>query len=550
MYYQTILDKEDVHICVNAMLSEQSSVAVVIFPGLNLSKSGPFFLLSKVARDCASAGFNTFQFDYFGDGDSSGSYKDANIEYINLSISLVKDFAYKCGCTSFIYVGYGVGNIFVAERINDRDLIGICMIAPELYEYKNIEQVVEKTFLESAYIYNDKFLWPNTADEQLKKYWMSIIGVVDWLYYTPFKVELLKEISKININSFFLNDKIDTLILSPQTKIINKCSSNTTIVNIDSLHYRSYDEWYVCHEWPDVWTRIACEVKNWIKNLSFKENNKTTQKRKIIENQKSDRLVDFDGTTRIYLNFLSKGKVLSGVLHIPGNTSQKATRYPCVIYEPGLGGSRVDMNRAGLWLGDKLAQNGIACFRYDSIGSGVSEGEFYEMTWDCRYENLHDAISFLNERNYIDLSNIVIVSYSAGAKVACIAASRELDIKGYVLWSPYLIDKADGTQHTKLMLREPGLVQPMCGLWLGFDFVKQDKQFDFFKLFKGLTVPTLVITGTDYNRDINILPLIHEANEEKHIIQIPGAHCFLYKYMENVINETIKFVEDIIRGVK
>lgn len=554
MYYQTMLFDGDVQICVNAILPNRSTVAVIIFPGLNLSKSGPFFLLSNVARHCAAVGFNTFQFDYYGDGDSSGSYEDIDVEHVRLSISLVKGFARKCGCNHFVYIGYGIGNVLISEISNDKDLIGICMIAPELYAYKRVENILKKTTsFGSEYIYNDKFLWPNTSDEQLKKYWISIIGIVDWLYYTPFNIEFLRQISKIDNDSFFSNNEIDMLILAPQSELGKILSPNKHIVNIESLNYRSKDDWEALCEWPDIWDGIAGKIQEWIRTLTTQE---TTDDSFCFENiDGNNSFSNYENknsrSTRIPICFYSNGKKIFGILHMPSNAFINNQKFPCVIYEPGLGGSRVDMSRAGLWLGDTLAQNGFVCFRYDSIGSGVSEGEFYEITWEQRYHNLLDAIDFLDSTKYIDTSNVVIVSYSAGAKISCLAASKNLNIKGYIFWSPYLIDNPNVYSYTKLLLRKQGLVQPMCGLWLGFEFIKTDSKFDFFKMFKDLTIPALVITGSDYDKDINISPIIKEcSNNNKQVIQFPGAHCFLYKYMNLVINETLKYINNIFRGGK
>lgn len=106
------------------------------------------------------------------------------------------------------------------------------------------------------------------------------------------------------------------------------------------------------------------------------------------------------------------------MLHIPRKDKAQGKKLPCVIYEPGLGGSRVDMSR-GPWLGDALStSNGCICLRYDSTGSGVSE-DFRDVTWEQRYQDLKSAIEYLESIRFADISKIIIVSYSAGAKVAC-----------------------------------------------------------------------------------------------------------------------------------
>lgn len=546
MYFQTMLSGENMQICVNAILTD-SSVAAIIYPGLNLSKSGPFFLLSNIARSCAELGIGTFQFDYFGDGDSSGSYENINLHQVNISMSLVKEFAKKNGYNKFIYIGYGIGNILMSSIANESDVIGLCMIAPHLKAYKRIDMIIKKTLeYGSDYIFNKNYIWPNTKEELLREYWISIIGIVDWLYYTPFNIKFLKEIGEINLDSILQDTTKNILLLAPQGMLLDHSRQNHKVIDIASLHYRTKEEWESFAEWPDIWDEIASKISQWINSYLY---NKTFSKRiRACEANNSHIKNYYDESGKnnnisIPVSFPSGNKTLFGMLHIPRKDKAQGKKLPCVIYEPGLGGSRVDMSRAGPWLGDALSSNGCICLRYDSTGSGVSEGDFRDVTWEQRYQDLKSAIEYLESIRFADISKIIIVSYSAGAKVACLAADRISNVKGCVFWSPHLIDDTRSPNIPKLLLRKKQLVSPMCGLWLSYDYIKSNSQYDFWNLFKSLKIPILAITGSDTDKDINIRPVLNQCHSDfKKVIQYPGAHCFLYQYMNSVIRDTIKFI--------
>lgn len=546
MYFQTMLSNENMQICVNAIITD-SSVAAIIYPGLNLSKSGPFFLLSNIARSCAGIGISTFQFDYFGDGDSSGSYKNINLHQVKTSMSLVKNFAKKHGYNKFIYIGYGIGNILMSSIANESDVIGLCMIAPHLEAHKKIDMVIEKTLeYSSDYILDKDYIWPNTKEILLREYWISIIGIVDWLYYTPFNIKFLQEIGEIYLDSILLDATKNILFLAPQGVFLDYRQQNHKVVDLPSLHYRTKEEWESFKEWPDIWDEIASKIPEWINSLvcneiSFNQiasreaNNSYFKDCYIERNTKNN--VSFP------VSFPSGNKTLFGMLHIPRKDKPQEEKFPCVIYEPGLGGSRVDMSRAGPWLGDALSSNRCVCLRYDSTGSGVSEGDFKDVTWEQRYQDIKSAIKYLESIDFADISKIIIVSYSAGAKVACLAAQRIPNVKGCVFWSPHLIDDARSPNKPQLLLREKQLVSPMCGLWLSYDYIKSDSQYTFLDLFKSIDIPILAITGSDADKDNNILPILNECYSNfKKVIQYPGAHCFLYQYMSSVISDTIKFI--------
>ena len=95
MITQTYLTNDDFEICVDVfhVPLKTCDIGIIVFPGLNTSKSGPFFLLSNIAKECMNHGFPVIMFDYYGDGDSSGSYTDVTLKKIKKSVDLVLEYA-------------------------------------------------------------------------------------------------------------------------------------------------------------------------------------------------------------------------------------------------------------------------------------------------------------------------------------------------------------------------------------------------------------------------------------------------------------------------
>lgn len=436
LHYQCFLQENDVNICTNVYLNDTSSTAVIIFAGLNLSKSGPFFLLSRIAQKCAKAGLNVFQFDYYGEGDSSGDYKNVSIDKIFKSIDLVKTYVKQCGCQKYVYIGYGIGNLLISKLAYDKELIGVCLIGPEFAEYKSFNYIYKYAQSNQEYIYEQDYIWPAIYDSKSKKYWESIIGIAHWLYYTPINMLFLKDLAKLDCTNIFMNDDIDVLIIEDSDSLTDNYKLNWQICALKGMRPNSKCEWEVGSVWPDLWDNIIINIEKWI--CCFPHNNPKNEidltKIKISSDEYKDKNIK-----RISCAFNSNGNKLFGILHIPQDMQSTNNKLSCIIYEPGLGGSRVDMCRAGVWLGDEAAKKKYAFFRYDSQGSGVSEGDFSCMTWEDRLHNLEDAIDFLLGLEFIDVSKIFIVTYSAGSKVACLVSKKET-MKGYVLWSPHFFD--------------------------------------------------------------------------------------------------------------
>lgn len=85
-------------------------------------------------------------------------------------------------------------------------------------------------------------------------------------------------------------------------------------------------------------------------------------------------------------------------------------------------------------LSDELSKRGIASFRFDIEGAGLSDGNFYNMTIESIYSDLIDAMKKLEELSFKDFS---VVGHSlAGCAIALVL--EKVSLEKIVLIAPAL----------------------------------------------------------------------------------------------------------------
>ncbi len=128
--------------------------------------------------------------------------------------------------------------------------------------------------------------------------------------------------------------------------------------------------------------------------------------------------------------FLSKGKRLFGVLHVPTDCTKKIG----VIFLNSGPQYRVGPHRMYVKAARRLSQVGFWVLRMDFPGIGDSEGEIDSIHFDC-YDpaDTCSAIDFLMEKEKID--KVVLIGTCAGARNALMTAARDSRVDSIVLWS-------------------------------------------------------------------------------------------------------------------
>ncbi|MGA5691434.1 alpha/beta hydrolase [Cytobacillus pseudoceanisediminis] len=257
--------------------------------------------------------------------------------------------------------------------------------------------------------------------------------------------------------------------------------------------------------------------------------------------------------TEKLVHFWDEGK-LAGILHLPEKQNQIKS---VVIFCPGKNGERYEAHRLAVKLGRHLSQKGIAFFRFDYYGLGLSDGEYVEMTTSTKISNVKKAQNYILENYNIDPSGLFYLGFSDGARIALMASNRTR-VKNLILWSPIFYEIGGNYPSNKrpMFMRYPlnldRIVMPWAGLWSSIDFYKDLSGFDISReidSFNGKSLliyddKDLLVLEEFAEKKVNETKLFH--NDHNHLVEvISGAgHLFSSVEMEDRLMEsTTRYLE-------
>lgn len=428
--------------------SNNKSNIVLVCPGLGYSKSGPYFLLSNISRELHKH-TNVMLFDYYGEGDSDGEYCDVSIEKIVSSGRNVLEYVKQIGYENIILLGLGIGNY----------------VNLKLAEDKEVDSVVQIDYLEERIVNGIDFV--GEVSEDTKR---GLIGIICEERNNVITEDLISSLQKI----YKQNNNITKEIIC-----VNQVDVKNQIYNLSEIDISD-------KKLPFILDKIVDDVCSIIKEKSVKWDNELEEESIIQNNDNSEKTLEIEN--------------LQGVLHSGNNDT-------CIIYEPGLGGDRIDHMRTGVLLGVSLLKQGFDVFRYDFTGCGISEGEFHKYSWEERIHKLNSIIDRLKQE--YGYKKIGIVSYSEGAKLVAYITDKREDIIGTVMMSPALYNgfynyKGVEKQNSCKVLVpkftndiKHGICFPTQGFFLGMQYFTEQKKFDFYANYKNAVKDIFVIYGEE-----------------------------------------------------
>ncbi len=175
------------------------------------------------------------------------------------------------------------------------------------------------------------------------------------------------------------------------------------------------------------------------------------------------------------LKFSNKGERLFGVLHLP----KKSGKFPCVVMFHGFTGHKAEDHFLFTKTARKLAEKGIAAFRFDFRGSGDSEGTFERMTIGTEISDAKEAVRFIKKHRSIKKESIGVLGLSMGGFVAAYICGNVAGVRAAVLWSAVGQYKKVFGKNLKVNFKANNLkAKDVGGVVLGKGFFKAGIWYD------------------------------------------------------------------------
>lgn len=208
-----------------------------------------------------------------------------------------------------------------------------------------------------------------------------------------------------------------------------------------------------------------------------------------------------------------------------------------IIFCYGLNGERSDRHRISVKLSREIKSMGVAVFRFDYIGQGISDGEFYNTTLKSKIRDTISVMKFV-KKMMPQIEKVIFLGFSDGASVAIcsiIEARDILEVNAVLLWSPIVhtdlkhVDENNkqimqardtkklpisvnnkknfmiGTtniEYNRPTRRGNAVVTPQFGLWQNVRYNNLDEP-KIIDLFCDLNIPTCIVYP---EQDYSIIP--------------------------------------------
>lgn len=547
MLIQRLIGEPGREICVAYRWLGSHAPAIIICPGVAVSMSEPRYLLSILARQCSDLGFNVFQFDYVGNGDSAGTYLDVSLSSLLGSVEQVLEFVESLGCSQVGIVGYGIGNL-VASLVFERPLIAaVALLSPHFLVFSGQCQEVWSELAEISTRNQAGPVYPQVWHSKmaLGMLWRATVGenMVPAQPCGPLNALLLWQLRTMHPHASFSQHNKPMFIMSErEDDAIDRPGSPIAFELIRHCSTLYKPSWHWCAECREH--VLAC-LTSWLRERFGTP---------YLESPKAEELglglvapsVDsyFVETARQYpLAVEVEGQSVLGILHTPPASAPK--RQMCVIYEPGIPGQRVDIHCCGPRLAQALAREGFPVFRYDGRDMGVSAGEFHEFTWSRKAKDLTCIMDHLAALDGEHMRQFAILGNSAGARTACLVANRSERICACVFWGPILIEPAERVGERVVKRHSSGtLVTEYCGLWLGIKYNLDERRYNFAQEFEVCRKPSLILFASNEENLANKETVLEIASKrpEYCVREIEGTHGFSPEAIGDAIDASVSWL--------
>lgn len=205
-----------------------------------------------------------------------------------------------------------------------------------------------------------------------------------------------------------------------------------------------------------------------------------------------------------------------------------------VIFAHGFRGTSVGPNRFFVRAARDLAQRGVSSLRFDQYGSGNSDGDFLDSSFDGWVRMIETIAS-----DYLDQGfEVALFGQSMGASAVIVAASQLPQLSAIVAWVPDAsIDAYDGPE-----------IAEEKGQRVSASFWREAHAARIPERLSSIKAPALIVqcTGDEYVDAQNRAALERAVAPDHSIATYDGlSHSmWTYEQAEEIIERSVRFVVD------
>ncbi|MDA1361419.1 alpha/beta fold hydrolase [Glycomyces luteolus] len=193
------------------------------------------------------------------------------------------------------------------------------------------------------------------------------------------------------------------------------------------------------------------------------------------------------------LDVQHEGRTLRGTLHLP-----QSGPAPAVVLCHGFSGTRTEFGHMFVRLGKRLAERGIAAYRFDFAGGGESDGAYADITVSDQVAQALAALDEVGRHPGVDADRLSLLGMSLGGLTASLAAAKR-PVRSLALWAPAAIAvAAEVNRHRQAVIAEHGY-DDFGGTPIFKRYADDAESIDAFADAKGHTGPVLLAAGTEDN---------------------------------------------------
>lgn len=266
--------------------------------------------------------------------------------------------------------------------------------------------------------------------------------------------------------------------------------------------------------------------------------------------------MEFKESSLIIKYFSNK---ILGIFTEPSNVKNK-TDIPCVIFCHGYNGNRVEDNRITVKLAREFARLGIMSFRFDFLGSGVSDGYFHEWTLNDRVDQVKEIINQLYKQFHF--TKLGLIGISDGCRVVLDVCSQIDNVNALAIVSPQFFNSDwkisnQNTSKVDMVLKRSklyGKIMPSDdnGVWLHPRYFGNEGLYYIDSIMKAVSrLPILSIFGEgdpyvrtskrEFKKLINSNLLVHNIQHADHLYSSE-------KWIDELFQQILQFFLQFLKG--